>query len=88
MGFLREILERPENERPFLLIPVGYPAEDADVPALLMLGSPARVADQTGGHALVKCRSRRKRFTPLIVQTAGETCSSVSPSRRAASASE
>ena len=32
MGFLSEILERPENERPFLLIPVGYPAPDAQVP--------------------------------------------------------
>ncbi len=32
MNFLQEILERPENERPFLLIPVGYPAEDAKVP--------------------------------------------------------
>jgi len=34
MGFLREILDRPENERPFLLIPVGYPAADAEVPQL------------------------------------------------------
>jgi nitroreductase len=34
MGFLREILERPENERPFLLLPVGYPAADAVVPDL------------------------------------------------------
>ena len=34
MGFLREILERPENERPFLLLPVGYPAADATVPDL------------------------------------------------------
>jgi iodotyrosine deiodinase len=34
MGFLKDILERPENERPFLLIPVGYPAEDAEVPQL------------------------------------------------------
>ena len=34
MGFLRELLGRAENERPFLLIPVGYPAEDAVVPAL------------------------------------------------------
>ena len=34
MGFLTEILERPEGERPFLLIPVGYPAEDATVPDL------------------------------------------------------
>jgi iodotyrosine deiodinase len=34
MGFLREILDRPANERPFLLIPVGYPAPDAEVPSL------------------------------------------------------
>jgi iodotyrosine deiodinase len=32
MGFLREILGRPPNERPFLLIPVGLPAEDCEVP--------------------------------------------------------
>ena len=34
MGFLSRILERPANERPFILIPVGYPAEDAEVPDL------------------------------------------------------
>lgn len=34
MGFLREILERPRNEKPYLLIPVGYPAEDCRVPAI------------------------------------------------------
>jgi iodotyrosine deiodinase len=34
MGFLAELLERPENEKPFLLIPVGYPAENAKVPDL------------------------------------------------------
>jgi nitroreductase len=34
MGFLAKILERPENERPFLLLPVGYPAPDAEVPAI------------------------------------------------------
>lgn len=34
MGFLARILERPRNERPFLLIPVGYPAPGAQVPAL------------------------------------------------------
>jgi iodotyrosine deiodinase len=34
MGFLKELLDRPENERPFLLIPVGYPADDAEVPLL------------------------------------------------------
>jgi nitroreductase len=32
MNFLSKILNRPENERPFLLIPVGYPAGDAYVP--------------------------------------------------------
>ena len=34
MGFLAEILERPQNERAYLLIPVGYPAEDCKVPNL------------------------------------------------------
>jgi iodotyrosine deiodinase len=34
MGFLKEILDRPENERPFILIPVGHPAPDAEVPEL------------------------------------------------------
>jgi iodotyrosine deiodinase len=34
MGFLARILERPRNERAYLLIPVGYPAADADVPDL------------------------------------------------------
>ena len=34
MRFLASILGRPENERPFLLIPVGYPADDCVVPAL------------------------------------------------------
>ena len=32
MRFLGRILGRPKNERPFLLIPVGYPAPDARVP--------------------------------------------------------
>lgn len=34
MKFLQEILGRPKNEVPFVLIPVGYPAEDARVPNL------------------------------------------------------
>lgn len=34
MGFLSEVLGRPENERPFLLIPVGYPAAGCEVPNL------------------------------------------------------
>jgi len=34
MNFLRSILRRPSNEKPFLLIPVGYPAEACAVPDL------------------------------------------------------
>jgi nitroreductase len=34
MKFLGELLGRPANERPFILIPVGYPADDAVVPDL------------------------------------------------------
>jgi len=34
MNFLTEVLERPKNERAFLLIPVGFPAQDAQVPKL------------------------------------------------------
>ena len=32
MGFLNKILKRPGHEKPFLLLVVGYPAEDACVP--------------------------------------------------------
>ena len=32
MKFLNEILGRPKTERPFLLLVVGYPADDAEVP--------------------------------------------------------
>ena len=34
MAFLTKILNRPENERPFLLLPVGHAAEHAYVPDL------------------------------------------------------
>ena len=34
MGFLRELLERPRNEKPFVVLPVGYPAPDCRVPVL------------------------------------------------------
>lgn len=32
MGFLTEFLGRPREERPYVVIPVGYPAADAEVP--------------------------------------------------------
>ncbi|MBA3658077.1 MAG: nitroreductase family protein [Gemmatimonadales bacterium] len=34
MGFLTDVLERPANERPVMLVVTGYPAADARVPAL------------------------------------------------------
>jgi len=34
MGFLSELLGRPDNERPYLLMPVGFPSSDAQVPAI------------------------------------------------------
>jgi len=34
MGFLSKILQRPPNERAYVLIPVGYPAPEATVPAI------------------------------------------------------
>lgn len=38
MNFLQKILNRPENERPYLLVPVGYPAEHATVPDIRRKG--------------------------------------------------
>lgn len=38
MAFLSRILDRPSNEKPFILFPVGYPAEDATVPDLRRKG--------------------------------------------------
>ena len=32
MGFLNDILDRPANEQPFLILVVGYPAQEATVP--------------------------------------------------------
>ena len=32
MGFLSELLDRPDEEQAFLVLPVGYPADDAEVP--------------------------------------------------------
>jgi nitroreductase len=34
MGFLRDVLGRPENERPVMLVVTGYPATDARVPRI------------------------------------------------------
>lgn len=34
MNFLAKALNRPDNERPFLLLPIGYPADEVKVPDL------------------------------------------------------
>ncbi len=34
MGFLNQILSRPSNERPFLILVVGYPAKDTIIPKI------------------------------------------------------
>lgn len=38
MNFLSQILQRPDNEKPFLLIPIGYPSDDCWVPDLKRKG--------------------------------------------------
>ena len=58
MNFLNKILGRPPNERPFLLLVVGYPARDARVPVIgkKPLGQHANRAPS------VSTRSRRIRL--------------------------
>ena len=34
MGFLRDILNRPDHEHAMIVLHVGYPAEDAKIPDL------------------------------------------------------
>lgn len=46
MGFLASILGRPKNEKPYLLIPVGFPAADAVVPSIVK-----KPLDQIRTHA-------------------------------------
>lgn len=38
MNFLAKILDRPANEKPYLLLPIGYPAEDCVVPGFSRKG--------------------------------------------------
>ena len=34
MGFLRDILKRPDHEHAMLVMPIGYPRDDAKIPNL------------------------------------------------------
>ena len=38
MPFLSRLLDRPANEKPFILFPGGYPAPDAEVPDIRRKG--------------------------------------------------
>ena len=49
MAFLSRLLQRPDNERPFILFPVGYPADECRVPA---------VERKPLGEVLVEVRAR------------------------------
>ena len=40
MKFLNQILERPGSERPYILLVVGHPAEDATVPSVALVKKP------------------------------------------------
>ena len=40
MGFLEELLERPQNEKAYLILPVGYPSDGAMVPDIQRLPLP------------------------------------------------
>lgn len=40
MGFLNEICGRPENEKPYLLLVVGYPSDDATIPVHATIKKP------------------------------------------------
>jgi hypothetical protein len=44
MNFLSEVLDRPANERAFLLVPVGYPKKDTYVPELSKKGAKEVIA--------------------------------------------
>jgi nitroreductase len=48
MGFLSELLKRPPNEKPYILFPVGYPAEGAQVPDLKRKSYEAVVQENDG----------------------------------------
>jgi len=40
MKFLNKILDRPKNERPYILLVVGHPAEDAMIPRAATIKKP------------------------------------------------
>ncbi len=53
MKFLGRILQRPEHERPFLLVPIGYPAHDCVVPDITRKPLEEIMVVNKGGTAAV-----------------------------------
>ncbi|MCO4768636.1 MAG: nitroreductase family protein [Deltaproteobacteria bacterium] len=48
MKFLGTILGRPRNEKPFLLLPVGYPTDDCTVPDIRRKDRPGYLVENPG----------------------------------------
>jgi len=48
MGFLSELLNRPQNEKPYILFPIGYPAKGARVPDLTRKSMAELVQENAG----------------------------------------
>lgn len=48
MAFLRTLLGRPESERPFILFPIGYAADNCEVPDLTRKSLPEVMVEVTG----------------------------------------
>ena len=51
MGFLSRILQRPPNERPYLVLPVGYPADGVNVPDIARKSVEKIVQWNVGGRS-------------------------------------
>jgi iodotyrosine deiodinase len=56
MAFLSRLLERPANEKPFIVFPIGYPAEDCIVPELPRKSLGEVVADPPEARAAANAR--------------------------------
>lgn len=52
MAFLSKVLGRPENERAFALFPVGYPADDCEVPDITRKPLDQVIAEPPRGRAV------------------------------------
>jgi nitroreductase len=67
MGFLSRVLNRPENERAYLLLAVGHPAEGAEAPRTDK-NPPEHVGASVEAHSrtAAKCRGRRTRRPPPL----------------------